>query len=231
MAIEVTFFTENEALRNAMQPVPASEFWPSWFKSQQGGTGWSGTVKNCPAVLDVVNMGYIIPLWSDYKVVRSHKLPDGIGWTVPDPDYNPFGASLHPKAQMTAYPFGPDTWNGTFKFYNPWLVKTPPGYSCYVCAPHYNKHPNFEVLNGVIDTDIYHELHVNTLFTAPLDQEIDISFGTPIVQIIPFRREQYKMDVKLGDHRSKASKLKHFLHSVMFKKTPYRPKLTQKNYK
>ena len=180
-------------------------------------------------------MGYIIPLWCDYKVKRiekSQECPQGIVWRMPaGPFNNMFGAATHPHEQMDAYPFPPDTFEGTFKLLNPWGVKTPKGYSCYVCAPHYNKHGNLEILNGVIDTDIYHELHVNTWFTAPLNEEITLNMGMPIVQIIPFKREEYKMDIKVGDHRSMHNKVTQFIHNAMFKAQHYRPKLSPKNYK
>ena len=253
MTTEVTFFTQYEELREAMPPVQASKFWPEWFKKQGGAKNWElgsekngmapdgshqegyQTVKSCPAVLDVLNMGYIIPLWCDYKVKRiekSQRVSQGIVWRMPaGPFNNMFGAATHPHEQMDAYPFPPDTFEGTFKLLNPWGVKTPKGYSCYVCAPHYNKHGNLEILNGVIDTDIYHELHVNTWFTAPLNEEITLNMGMPIVQIIPFKREEYKMDIKVGDPRSMHNKVTQFIHNAMFKAQHYRPKLSPKNYK
>ena len=253
MTTEVTFFTQYEELREAMPPVQASKFWPEWFKKQGGAKNWElgsekngmapdgshqegyQTVKSCPAVLDVLNMGYIIPLWCDYKVKRIEKSPrvsQGIVWRMPaGPFNNMFGAATHPHEQMDAYPFPPDTFEGTFKLLNPWGVKTPKGYSCYVCAPHYNKHGNLEILNGVIDTDIYHELHVNTWFTAPANEEITLNMGMPIVQIIPFKREEYKMDIKVGDQDSMHNKVTQFIHNAMFKAQHYRPKLSPKNYK
>jgi hypothetical protein len=147
------------------------------------------------------------------------------------PQSNMFGAATHPHEQMDAYPFPPDTFEGTFKLINPWMVKTPPGYSCYVCAPHYNKHGNLEVLNGVIDTDIYHELHVNTWFTAPIDEEVLLPIGMPIAQIIPFKREDFQMEIKVGDHRSMHNKVTQFIHNAMFKAQHYRAKLSPKRYK
>ena len=253
MTTEVTFFTQYEELREAMPPVQASKFWPEWFKKQGGAKNWElgsekngmapdgshqegyQTVKSCPAVLDVLNMGYIIPLWCDYKVKRIEKSPrvsQGIVWRMPaGPFNNMFGAATHPHEQMDAYPFPPDTFEGTFKLLNPWGVKTPKGYSCYVCAPHYNKHGNLEILNGVIDTDIYHELHVNTWFHCTPNEEITLNMGMPIVQIIPFKREEYKMDIKVGDQDSMHNKVTQFIHNAMFKAQHYRPKLSPKNYK
>ena len=75
--IKVTFFTPFKELQETMPPVPASKFWTQWFKDAPGtrpGTEWyhkdSRTVKSCPGILDMLNMGYIIPLWADYKVTR-----------------------------------------------------------------------------------------------------------------------------------------------------------------
>ena len=34
MTIDVTFFTKWEELPEAMPPVPATKFWPEWFKKQ-----------------------------------------------------------------------------------------------------------------------------------------------------------------------------------------------------
>jgi len=253
MTTEVTFFTQHEELKEAMPPVPASKYWPEWFKNQGGAKNWSlgsekngmapdgshqdgyQTVKSCPAVLDVLNMGYVIPLWCDYKVKRIEKnehCPQGIVWRLPAGLFNNmFGAATHPHEQMDAYPFPPDTFEGTFKLLNPWQVKTPKGYSCYVCAPHCSKRGNVEFVNGVIETDTYHELHVNTWFTAPLDEEVLLPMGMPIVQIIPFKREDYEMKVEVGDHRSMHNRVTQFIHNAMFKAQHYRPKLSPKYYK
>ena len=35
MTIDVTFFTKWEELPEAMPPVPATKFWPEWFKKQR----------------------------------------------------------------------------------------------------------------------------------------------------------------------------------------------------
>ena len=251
---EVTFFTEIEELKLANPPQPAKEFWPEWFKKQKGPSNIPSkcpvegvnmikkpldedkglTVKSCPGILDVLSYGYIIPLWSDYMVQRfpvSKDAPHGIGWRMPDGNDDKFRASLHTQAQIDAYPFPPDTFKGSFKLTNPWFIKTPPGYSCYICAPHYNKHPNLTILSGIIDTDIYHDGHINTWFTAPLNEEILLPYGMPIAQVIPFKREKFEMKAEIGDHRSLANKVTHFIHSAIFERQHYRKKLTTNRYK
>ena len=114
---------------------------------------------------------------------------------------------------------------------NPWYIKTPPGYSCYVIAPYYNKHDNLEIMNGVIDTDLYHEAHINSFFTAPMGEEITFEYGMPICQVIPFKREDYEMEVEVGDHRSMKNKVTQFIHNSLFKAQHYREKLSPKRYR
>jgi hypothetical protein len=241
---KVTFFTHHDELKESLPPVPASKFWPDWFKKQKTpkvpitqeleDRGGPQTVKSCPGILDVLNQGYVIPLWSDYKVVRVPETPDmpqGIRWRMPGGQQSMFGASTHPMEQMDAYPFGPETFRGSFKFMNPWFVKTPPGYSCMFVAPYYNKHNNLEIMNGIIDTDKYHEAHINSFFTAPMGEEITFDYGMPICQVIPFKREDYEMEVLSGDHRSMHNKVTQFIHNSMFKAQHYRPKLSPRYYK
>ena len=229
---EVTFFTHIEELKHAFPPVPAREFWPEWFKKQSAGH----TVKTCPGILDVLSYGYIVPLWSDFSVTRGPG-PNDIEWRIPDSIHQQHGpspqhaATTHPGQQIEHYPFPPDTFHGSFKLINPWMIKTAPGYSCYICEPQYNTHPNLKILNGIIDTDIYHETHLNTWFTAPAGEEKILSLGMPIAQIIPFKREEFEMKISNGDERSIANKINRFVHNARFVKGGYRDKLMTNRYK
>ena len=237
---EVTFFTDFEELKRSLPPVPAREFWPEWFKKQKG--NWEDkagkkrmTVKSCPGILDVLCYGYIIPLWSDYMVVRvsptSQNKNRHIGWRLPDGNDEKFFAGSHSEDQIESYPFPKDTFHGSFKLINPWQIKTPPGYSCYITAPHYNKHPNLTTLSGIVDTDIYHEAHINNWFTAPLNEEIILPYGMPVAQIIPFKREEFEMKAEVGDHRTIFNKVTQFVHKSKFAKQHYREKLLTNRYK
>lgn len=228
----ITFFTQHEQLKETLPPVPASKFWPQWFRKQSPGTFNTetrqgiNTVKSCPAVLDVLNMGYVIPLWCDFKLMRT---PDNIGWRSPQPEMYP--AVVHPEEQIDAYPFKENTFRGTFKLINPWQIKTPKGYSTLFVSPIYHQHDNVEVLVGSVDTDIYHEAHVNTFITSEIGKEISLDYGMPLVQVIPYKREEFKMEALVGDHRSAFNKAIQFVHTSMFKAQSYRKKLSPKWFK
>ena len=88
------------------------------------------------------------------------------------------------------------------KILSPWLIKTPPGYSCLFVPPLNHVNLPFRPLSGVVDTDKYSKLPINF---PSIPQEIPekqqtkiIPAGTPIVMVIPFKRESWKMDVQSG---------------------------------
>lgn len=75
------------------------------------------------------------------------------------------------------------------KFHNYWSIRTPPGWSCLFLPPLNRPNPVFECLAGVVDTDDYPALiHFPFFATAP-DGVYPIPAGTPLVQVIPFRRD------------------------------------------
>jgi hypothetical protein len=231
----IKFFTQHEQLKETLPPVPASKFWPQWFKDQStsfsdGTANREGinTVKSCPAMLDVLNMGYIIPLWTDFKLMRT---PDNnnIQWLSPNPQMFPI--TTHPEEQIDAYPFGPNTFKGTVKLINPWQVRTAPGYSCMFVSPYYHKHNNLEVLVGSVDTDRYHEAHVNTFLTSATNEEVKLDYGMPLMQVIPYKREEFKMETLVGDYRSSICKAMQFVHESLFAAQSYRKKLSPKWFK
>ena len=237
---DILFFTQFKELEETLPPVPASEFWPEWFQQQKPKNdhdqhAWA-TVRSCPGILDMLNMGYIIPLWCDYKLTKV-KLTVGeeIQFQTPqnlNQNGRPlFSAATHPHEQIDNYPFKENQWKGSLKFQMPWEIKTDPGYSCLITAPFYHRQHNLEVLTGSVDTDYYHEMHVNTFFDSKVDEEILFERGTPLCQIIPYKREEYKMETAVGDYRTKINRLTQWIHNSMFAPQHYRKKLNQQRYK
>lgn len=234
MTTQIKFYTEIEELEKTLPVVPASKFWPEWFKNQRpiiegNDKQYASTVRRCPAILDILSMGYIIPLWCDFKLAR---MGEDVGYMVPSGVSETFQMTTHPTVQIDSYPFDENTFKGSVKFYNPWEILTPKGYSVMVVNPYYHTHPNLKTLDGVIDTDVYHEAHINTFFTAPLNEEITFERGMPLAQIIPFKREDYKMETAVGNYRSITNRLRRFMNDCVFENLKiYRPNLYSKRYK
>jgi len=234
MATNIKFFTEIEELEKSLPVVPASKFWPEWFKNQRpiipgNDKQYASTVRRCPAILDILSMGYVIPLWCDFKLKR---VENDVLYAVPPEVGGTFQLTTHAEAQIDAYPFDDNTFKGSVKFYNPWGIVTPPGYSVMVVNPYYQTTSCLRTLDGVIDTDVYHEAHINTFFTAPLNEEIDLKRGMPLAQIIPFKREDYVMETAVGDHRSITNIIREFVSACTFdRQKSYRNDLYSKRYK
>ena len=86
------------------------------------------------------------------------------------------------------------------KFTNPWIVSTPKGYSAYFKNPSNNWSTDIELIEGVVDTDeFYTAVNFPFVWKGSEIGEFVIPKGTPLVQVIPFKRESYKIELDLYD--------------------------------
>jgi hypothetical protein len=131
--------------------------------------------------------GYIIPFDQDYLV---NPVDNDFTITPANKEQGDFG--YHNKAQL------PKEWHKTTgeaagKFINKWLIKTPPGCSCLFIHPMNRLEERWKIIEGVVDTDNY----INTInfpfILKKRDKQFLIKKGEPMVQVIPFKRESWKM--------------------------------------
>jgi hypothetical protein len=78
---------------------------------------------------------------------------------------------------------------------NPWAIKTPPGYSVLFIQP-MHRESVFTILPGVVDTDQY-SAAVNFPFVLNEPTKFTglIPAGTPMAQVIPFKRDSWEMQL------------------------------------
>ena len=186
-------FTNISRNDNIDKPKPASHFLPEWYKKLQSyvvgakkpdGHGKNtATAKKCMPLFDSITSGYIITSAADvYVSVR-----DGSPWFEwPSLDMISFHpieqAPEHPSATGKSYP----------KWVNPWTIETPKGYSVLVTQPLHRDLP-FTILSGIVDTDKYTApINFPFVMNDPLFEGV-IPAGTPIAQIIPIKRDSWKM--------------------------------------
>lgn len=193
------------------QPIQASKKIPDWYKSIERYVGGekkpprsrndtNGTIKTCMPILDAITSGYLILSACDVFIDKSES-DRYYSWA----DYNLI--KFHGQQQVTGYP-KLEQKMGTEripKFENLWIVQTPKGYSSLFITPFHQDLP-FTILPGIVDTDTYHDA-VNFPFLPDPDFSGLIPKGTPIAQVIPFRRENWKMNVEQLEN-SKANKNK-----------------------
>lgn len=193
-------------------PQPASKFIPEWYKQTESYLGGkkepsgngitSGTIKKCIPVFDVITAGYIIPLPADVYVTQKEDGPYYEWSNLGLVQFHPVEqAPLHPSANGFSYP----------KWMNPWAIQTAPGYSTLFVQP-FHRSADFTILPGLVDTDTY-SAAVNFPFVLnnPRFEGI-IPAGTPIVQVIPIKRDIWQM--QFGESNDK--KITTRLQSKMF---------------
>ena len=185
----VAFRCEPRDLGVIAPPRPASRDMPDWFKklppisTEMLAVNNSGmTIKKCLPFLDAMTFGWIIPLAATVRM----EICDGgatanCGW-----DFDREMVSNHNAGQVTGNPREP---RPPTKFHNYWTIITPPGWSCLFVPPLNRPHTLFETVSGVVDTDTYQgTIHFPFFPTAPEGLHV-IPKGTPLVQVIPFRRD------------------------------------------
>ena len=188
----IEFLCRPEDLGVVAEPVPAREVQPAWLKKLRGrdraelsATNNALTVKRCVPFLDALSIGWILPLAA---TVRHEGRDVQAGWELDSEmvsSHNAFQAAGHPREPRP-----------TFKFHNPWTIRTPAGWSCLFTSPLNRPSEVIEVFSGVVDTDRYPS-PVNFPFVPIGEDGVHIlPKGTPLVQVIPFAREPVDAEVR-----------------------------------
>tara|TARA_A100001011_G_scaffold394024_1_gene485400 strand:+ start:107 stop:865 length:759 start_codon:yes stop_codon:yes gene_type:complete len=206
----IEFKTDVKGLESIAPVKPASFFMPRWFKDmdshiempavhekgkrdyfgKKGDTAkkhTSGTVKRCPAIVDLLTEGFIIPMWCDFLIQRDMETME---W---DNKNFKYGIDFHSKEQIYGWNLKKTDFPEGVKFLNPWRIYTPKGYSVMFMTPTYQFEKRFTVLPGIVETDSYHHINFPSIWHTTKDAIIER--GTPFIQVIPFKRDEWNMSV------------------------------------
>ncbi|MGJ7038483.1 hypothetical protein J2Y63_001738 [Shinella sp. BE166] len=193
----LTFLCRKEDEGVIPAPVRAKTALPDWFRklpaideTQVSPTNSGITVKRCMPFLDAMAAGWVIGLAASVRM----EISDGgktvdCGW-----DFDRTLVSNHASHQVAGNPREPLP---PCKFHNYWTIRTPPGWSCLFVPPLNRPNGVFEIVAGVVDTDTYQsEIHF-PFFAIGEDGLHMLERGTPIVQVIPFRRDASDLDADI----------------------------------
>ena len=194
----------------APPPVPASKMMPDWFRSiepymngdkhsfrggneGQNGGGYfqNSTAKKCLALFDTLVAGYYLLAPADIYFEYVEGGEPIYKWRN---DKYTFVLS-HPMASNApGYPLA-DHLDPVFMRWLPmWMGETPPGYSTLVTHPIHRNDLPFTTMTGIIDTDKL--LPAGALpFNLHKGFKGIIKKGTPIAQIIPFKRDEWEHEI------------------------------------
>ena len=179
--------------------VPQKISLPKWYKDMPGikqlGPGLQDdlTIKKCIPILDALTMGYYLVTKEEYSFSYDKELKES-KFIGPAKIMNEEPISRHPLTQINTVSLSPEYIEEAFKWKNSWLIKTPPGYSCLFTHPLDGIEAPFKTLDGVVDTDNF---FMPVLFPFLMKNSFEgvIPAGTPVVQIIPFKRTNWTMKV------------------------------------
>tara|TARA_R110000803_G_scaffold182380_1_gene244710 strand:- start:1396 stop:2166 length:771 start_codon:yes stop_codon:yes gene_type:complete len=220
-------------------PKPIKINIPEWFKKLEHGKkdknfSYQKTIKGCIPFLETLTSGYLLKTVVDYKLEHGiHKDKEGNPTTkfynaIEDSGWGSavdmMGGSLNPNGgahganQVKGSPFIKTNGNLPFnKIINPWTIKTPKGYSCLFLNPLNNTQQDyFSIIPGIVHTDKYdQEVNFPIIINHEKYGNLDlmISKGTPYVQVIPFKRDDWQMTIK---SKSTKDKLKNLFWPLLF---------------
>ncbi len=190
----IEFLCDPELEGTIPAPQPAVRFAPEWFKrlDREMGVpdalGMPGmTVKACLPVTDAFALGYVIPLPYDINFGSGNGGPTNldIRWAE-DCAFQPI--EQHHPGQLGA-PNPPFAGVLPLKFINPWRIKVPEGYSVLFQPVLNRPELPFYCFSGMVDCDRFATtINFPFIWTGGM-QEFRLEAGTPIIQLIPIRRD------------------------------------------
>jgi len=196
---EIRFTPADNRLMDSAPYINGPLTQPSWFK-RIGKLG--GSLRRCAGTVDLLNAGATLPMWTNYRFK-----PDSNGnWLTGADDFFPaasisinavsgFDYESTGECPMTSvrkietgqYP----------KIINPWRIETAPGWSTLMIPLYWEPNENYTVLPAIVHTDFYHQM--NVVLNIIGDSQFTIKFGTPIAQLIPFKRDSDFNEITFND--------------------------------
>lgn len=185
-------------------PLSARKSIPSWYSSIPGftkknpkinvDTGLANTtLKHCVPFLDAMQFGYIQEAWQDFaiNVEIENEFPV---YSYAAPTYPPI-VGMRPNGTYSI----PSDYHQIELFWHPvWVPETPKGYSVLITHP-LNRHDlPFTTLSAVIDSDTYSQNPEMSKIPFIVKKNFSgiIPKGTPMYQIIPFKRDDWSSEKK-----------------------------------
>lgn len=201
---KVLFMPMNDQYKRiAPEPTPVSVQIPEWYKNQPAvmdnvkepiNGSFPLTVKKCQAIFDAMTSGYILKTPCDIfidttKEIASIQVPQKLNFV------EHVLLSGHPADQVSHLPFDHEQYVPNILRIHPlWLVGTEPGYSTLFTAPMHSEVSPITAVSAIVDTDaFYSDGHLSFYLKKGFNGII--KRGTPMVQIIPFKREDWTHEI------------------------------------
>ena len=214
MSCEIEFLCNDPSIVENFPPIPAKKELPKWFKDlpmthdvAYDNLKDLNTIKHCMPVQDLVTAGYIIHNTWEFDLAAKKAGP-----------YEDFTFLCKEGEHVLKHHHGQcpveldSKKKHYFKINNPWRVKTPKGYSTLFIQPLFHFQTDWTMLSGIVDTD-QHDMPVSFPgYINPGVDSIHIESGAPLMQLIPFKRDDWTHSVK--HHPQTRSRLEYMIKSA-----------------
>lgn len=246
--MKIIFNNEDKTASKHWPPILAKDYIPEWYsklpspkESYAFNEEVVKTISACVPVSDLLTSGYIIR--TNYEIRVAEKIINftpkmnivtakPIGEVVTNKMKNVKSEEvqgLHPSHPVGIYsdklcPMRSQQKTNTssyFKFDTEWSVKTPPGYSCLVMQPYYLFRNDVSIMPAIIDTDKFDKKIPVVGFLTGIAEEARFFCGDPLIQIIPFKRDEWQAEFTSDKPMDKT---KMFLYNA-YKKIFHTPKI------
>ena len=207
-------------------------------KKMPNGQGTTtATIKKCMPVFDSMSAGYIIftpcDVWikqeslnqednsiADDFIKKNNLTGKGIKLETnlkqPHYEWPRFNAiQFHPIQQAPKHPNNTGHLFSYPKWMNPWSIKTPSGYSVAFVQP-WHRDSIFTILPAIVDTDKYISPVNFPFILNNIDFEGLIPAGTPMAQVIPFKRDSWQMEIGKQKDLEDQNETSNLLNSKFF---------------
>ena len=179
-------------------PKPAKTYVPDWYRESnrfRSGTmemlpegGVNKDIKLCVPFLESMTAGYCLDLPGDLLIVRKGNLV-GFQWNE-----EPHPMEIRPKDMATKLPRPAGHDHDLYAWNTHWGIEVPQGYSCIFTHPFNRFDLPFTTTSGLVEADGFSAGGGIPFFLKEGFEGI-IPAGTPIIQVIPFKRDSWKSEV------------------------------------
>lgn len=181
-------------------PLPARKYFPDWYrKSSVFSDNQLQINKNfkpdldlkaCVPFMDAMSGGYIQETWQDI-IIRLEEVENGkaiVSYAFPTkPEIMGHRDSVSLKIGEDFYPM-------EYVFHPAWAPELPSGWSMIYTSPFNRLDLPFQILTGIVDSDRYtqNDALSNVPFFIRKSFQGIIPKGTPFLQMIPIKRENWE---------------------------------------
>lgn len=181
--------------------VPSVRVRPKWLKEQKGEQRFA----HCPGMMDYLNAGYIITAHTDIHIKATSEgcVVMVEGMCVAHEEMPRLQPSQFNYAIVDGILQPDEVEKAAWKVPLPWTIHMRKGYSGYLLPAlmHSDFHDKIRVMPGIVHFDKFHT--TNFVFVPVKECEFTIPAGTPLIQMIPFKREDFHAECGKATERER----------------------------